>query len=517
MEERVLVVDDEKEIRDFLLKALSIVGNFEVDSAIDGEDALKKIEQEKFDLVLTDLKMPKIDGIKLIKEISQRKPEILTVLITGHGTIDSAIEAMKQGASDYITKPLNIDEMILRLKKVLEEKQRFLRMKDYIDQLERANKELKRIDQVKSEFVSIASHELRTPLASIKNAIQLILKGKTGEINETQNKFLTMADRNINRLTNILNNLLDLSRIESGKINVKFQNLQLNNLIELTVISMRPQADEKSIIIELDIPQSLPSVYGDPEKIEQILINLLGNAIKFTPEGGKIQISAKPFYEEGDPDHGKMISISVKDTGPGISKEHLGAIFEKFYQVEDSIHRSASGTGLGLAITKGLVEAHYGKIWVESEVGKGSTFFFTLPVFEGERRDPNFRAVLDREFRRAQENNSPLTLLLIKITNEPGDFKKELFDQLEEVVKQCLYRKTDVLLRKEQEKILAVLCEANLKGALVIRKRIEEVTKNYLKKEGLSTISIKIGTATYPEEVLTKIELFRKAKEGLEV
>ncbi len=515
MEAKILVVDDEKEIRDFLSKALTIIGGYKVDVAIDGEEALKKIENDKFDLILTDLKMPKIDGLQLIKEVSQKRPEILMVLMTGHGTIDSAIEAMKEGASDYITKPLNIDEMILRLKKVLEEKQRFLRMKDYIEQLEKANKELKRIDQVKSEFVSIASHELRTPLASIKNAIQLMLKGKTGEINEAQNKFLTMADRNINRLTNILNNLLDLSRIESGRINMKFQNVQLKNLIELTVTSMKPQADEKSINIELDIPQSLPDVYGDPEKIEQILVNLLGNAIKFTPVGGSIQISAKPYYKEGDPDHGRMVSISIKDTGPGIPKEHLDAIFEKFHQVEDSMHRTTGGTGLGLAITKGLVEAHYGKIWVESELGKGSIFTFTLPISEGERRELSFRTILDREFQRSQENRSPLTLLLVSISNETEEIKKELFDQLEEVVKQCLCRRTDVLLRREQEKILAALCEADLKGAQVIRQRIQEVVNNHFNKEGNSNFTIKIGTATYPEEVLTKAELFRKAKEGL--
>ena len=515
MEGRILVVDDEKEIRDFLTKALTLVGGFKVDIAVDGEEALKKIEQERFDLVLTDLKMPKMDGLQLIKEISQIRPEVLMVLMTGHGTIDSAIKAMKEGASDYITKPFNIDEMILRLRKVLEEKQRFVRMKDYIEQLEKANKELKRIDQVKSEFVSIASHELRTPLASIKNAIQLILKGKTGEINEAQNKFLTMADRNINRLTNILNNLLDLSRIESGRMNMKFQPVELKNIIELTVASLKPQADEKSINIEMNIHQPPPDVYGDPEKIEQILINLLGNAIKFTPAGGKILISARPFDQEEEMEHGKMVKISIKDTGPGIPQEHLEAIFEKFHQVEDSMHRTTGGTGLGLAITKGLVEAHSGKIWVESELGKGSNFSFTLPISEGERREPNFRAILDKEFHDAQENNSPLTLLLISISNGSEDIKEEWLNRLEEVVKQCLCRKADVLLRREQEKILAAPCEADLKGAQVIKKRIEEMANSHFNKEKDSKFIIKVGTATYPEEALTKAELFRVAKERL--
>jgi len=515
MENRILVVDDEKEIRDFLHKALSRIGNFHVELASSGEDALQKIEKESFDLVLTDLKMPKMDGLQLMTEIARSKPEILTMMMTGHGTIDSALEAMKRGASDYLMKPLSLDELMIRIRKVLEERQRFVRLKDFADQLEKANQELRKIDVMKSEFVSIASHELRTPLAAIKNAVQLMLSGKTGEINENQSKFLSMAERNINRLTNILNDLLNLSRIESGKIELKFENLVLKGITELTASSLRPQADVKSIQIEVEISEQLPAVYGDPEKIEQILTNLIGNAIKFTPEGGKIIISAKHLSKEKEGEYGDKVAVSIKDNGIGIPPEHLEPIFEKFHQVEGSLQRSVSGTGLGLAITKGLVEAHQGKIWVESEVEKGSTFTFTLPLAEGERREPHFRFILDKEFRRAQENDAPLTLFLIKVLDEGGEVKEALLYQLEEKVKQCLCRKTDILLRREKEKILAALCEANLNGAQVIHKRIgEEIQKHPLEGQE-KPLRIKVGTATYPEEALSKGELFRLAKERL--
>jgi hypothetical protein len=210
-----------------------------------------------------------------------------------------------------------------------------------------------------------------------------------------------------------------------------------------------------------------------------------------------------------------MVAISVKDTGIGIPIEHLDAIFEKFHQVEGSLHRSVSGTGLGLAITKGLVEAHQGKIWVESEVEKGSTFTFTLPVSQGERRDPHFRFILDKEFHEAQENNAPLTLFLIQVLDEGDEVKEALLCKLEEKVKQCLCRNTDILLRREKDKLLAALCEANLEGAQVIRQRIEEgVQKNPLESNGV-TIFIKVGTATYPDEALSKVELFRLARERL--
>lgn len=515
MENRILVVDDEEEIRDFLYKALSRMGGFHVEVAETAEEALQKIEKDQFDLVLTDLKMPKMDGLQLITKISKSKPEILTVLMTGHGTIDSALEAMKRGASDYLMKPLNLDELIIRIRKVLEERQRFVRLKDFADKLEKANQELRKIDAMKSEFVSVASHELRTPLAAIKNSVQLMLSGKTGEINENQTKFLSMAERNINRLTNILNDLLNLSKIESGKIELKFEDIELKGIIELIASSLRIQADGKSIQIEVEVPEQLPAVYGDPEKIEQILTNIIGNSIKFTAEGGKILITAKLLSpeKEGGPRH--TVAVYVKDTGIGIPPEHLEPIFEKFHQVEGSLHRSVSGTGLGLAITKGLVEAHQGKIWVESEVGKGSTFTFTLPISEGERREPHFRFILDKEFQRAQENDSPLTLFLIQVLDERGEVEKVLLDKLEEKVKQCLCREADILLRREKEKILAALCEANLKGTQVIRQRIEEeIQKHPLEGQG-APVLIKVGTATYPEEALSKAELFRLAKERL--
>lgn len=509
---RILVVDDEKEIRDFLFKALTCFGGFQVELAENGEEGLKKVQQEKFDLVLTDLKMPIMDGVQLVAEIAKTKPEILTVLMTGHGTIDSAVEAMKQGASDYLLKPLNLDELIVRIKKVLEERQRFIRLKDFADQLEKANQELRRIDAIKSEFVSVASHELRTPLAAIKNAIQLILQGKTGEITETQAKFLSMADRNINRLINIINDLLNLSRIESGRMTMKLESLPLKPLLDTVVASLRPQTETKSIKIEVELAEPSPFIYADREKVEQILTNLIGNAIKFTSEGGTIRLRAEPYQEDKSTNSPDKIAISVEDNGIGIPPEHLDKIFEKFHQVDGSLHRSVGGTGLGLAITKGLVEAHQGKIWVKSQVGKGSIFTFTLPLYNGERRDINFRMTFDREFRRAQENQTPLTLILIKLY---GNGDERLLDQIEKKVKHSLCRKGDILFRRGKEKIFAALCEADVQGARIISQRIEEDFIKHPIKDQNSPIWVKVGRATYPEEAFSKRELFRKAKENL--
>jgi len=156
MENRILIVDDEKDIRELLLRVLTRIGGFHIELAENGEDALRKISKDSYDLVLTDLKMPKVDGLQLVDEIARIKPETLTVLMTGHGSIDSALEAMKRGASDYLTKPLNLDELIMRLRKVVDQKHRFVSLKDYAGELEKANEEVRKVDQIKSEFVSIA-------------------------------------------------------------------------------------------------------------------------------------------------------------------------------------------------------------------------------------------------------------------------------------------------------------------------------------------------------------------------
>jgi signal transduction histidine kinase len=371
---KILVVDDERDMRDFLFGALTKIGGFSVELAESGEEALRKIEKEKFDLVLTDLKMPKMDGLQLVTEIVNREPEILTVLMTAYGTIDSAVAAMKSGASDYIMKPLNMDELIVCLQKVLEERQRFVKLRDLAAQLERVNQELKKLDEMKSDFFALASHELKTPLTAVKSAIQLMLAGKTGKINRAQKRFLSMSDVNINRLAKVVNDLLDLSRIRFGNIEMKFEDLDLPDVVEFIITCFKPRAEEKSIVLKSEVPREFPAVYGDREKIEKILLNLVENAVKFTPEHGEVSLSARVVDGEN-----KAV-ISVRDSGIGIRKDQLQDIFKKFHQVEESYHRSMNGTGLGLAITKGLVEAQRGEIWVESEVGKGSIFSFTLPI-----------------------------------------------------------------------------------------------------------------------------------------
>ncbi|MEW5768298.1 MAG: PAS domain-containing sensor histidine kinase [bacterium] len=236
-----------------------------------------------------------------------------------------------------------------------------------IDDLAKANEELKKSNELKSEFVSTVSHELRTPLTSIQGFTDLLLNGVVGELNEKQNRYLTKISTNSGRLARLIDNLLSVSKIESGQFKMLMKIFLVEPLIEEVIAFLAPQWKKKQISVIPSYPEKLPTIYSSYECLEQIMINLLSNAIKFTPQGGRITISG---VEETT-----HLIIKVTDTGVGIPPKDIEKVFEKFYRASSS----AEGTGLGLAITKGLVERLGGEIWIESKVGKGTTVGFTLP------------------------------------------------------------------------------------------------------------------------------------------
>lgn len=249
----------------------------------------------------------------------------------------------------------------------------FLRVAKDITEKKRYERRLKELDKMKSDFVSNVSHELRTPLTSIKGSVDNMLDGLTGSLNEKQIRYLNRIKSNTDRLSRLINDLLDLSRIESGHVEVRPTNLPLTALAEEVAEHMKALAAEK--LIRIEIPPADPKVtaWADRDKVTQVLMNLISNAVKFTPRDGKITVA----LEKNGSDY---IQISVADTGPGILPEERNRIFSKFYQVANVDKQKPKGSGLGLAISKALVEMHGGKIWMESEVGRGSTFYFTLPA-----------------------------------------------------------------------------------------------------------------------------------------
>jgi len=252
----------------------------------------------------------------------------------------------------------------------------FLHLAKDITEKKRYEQRLKELDKMKSDFVSNVSHELRTPLTAIKGSVDNMLDGLTGPINEKQLRYLTRVKSNVDRLSRLINDTLDLSKIESGRTELKPAQLALDTLAREIAENLRPLANEKAIRIEVLSPGPSVKAWADRDKVTQVFMNLIGNALKFTPPQGRVTVAVR---QNGD----QWVQVSVSDTGPGIPLEEAAKIFHKFYQIAHGAKQKAKGTGLGLAISKALIEMHGGKIWVESELGKGSAFFFTLPAEQG--------------------------------------------------------------------------------------------------------------------------------------
>jgi signal transduction histidine kinase len=240
----------------------------------------------------------------------------------------------------------------------------------YTRELESRNREVERANQLKSEFLASMSHELRTPLHTIIGFAELLGEELEGPLNDKQKRFMSHIHTDSIHLLALINDILDISKIESGRLGLRRETFDIGGVLEEALSSVRPQAEAKSITIETSL--SLPAtIFADRLRVKQVFFNLLSNALKFTPSGGKIRIDAA--LREG------VIEMSVSDTGVGIAKEQHEAVFDKFYQVGSTTKGVREGTGLGLAITKALVEEHGGGIWLESEPGKGSRFTFTIP------------------------------------------------------------------------------------------------------------------------------------------
>ena len=258
-------------------------------------------------------------------------------------------------------------------------------------EIKEKNIELEKLERIKSNFVSIVSHELRTPLTPLKNALSILSSGRCGEFNKDGIHFLDMAKRNVSQLINIINDILDLNKIEAGMMIFKYKKMNIHSIIENVKSNFINVAKENNIGFHAEEQENLPDIYGDSQRLEQILTNLVSNAIKFTPENKHITIKSellnsseitpcKYFEDEIKSLKGDYIVVSVIDEGIGMKDENILKAFEMFSQIENSLTRKVGGTGLGLPIVKGMVKAHKGALWCESEEGNGSSFYFAIPV-----------------------------------------------------------------------------------------------------------------------------------------
>jgi signal transduction histidine kinase len=330
-------------------------------------DALKRLREDTFDAILLDLSLPDSLGQETLAKAYAQAHDTPIVVLTGHADESLAIKTVHQGAQDYLVKGRVDGPTLVRAVRYAIERHRL------ITELDRGRQQQLKI---KDQFLSHVSHELRSPLAVIHQFVTILLDRLGGDLSPEQNEYLEIILRNVNQLRKMIEDLLEVTRAETGKLALHPQLTPLDELIAETLGTLRIAAAGKRITLSEAVPDDLPLAYADPNRFRQVLMNLIDNAIKFTPQGGSITVHAELFPE--DP---HFIQVAVADTGCGIGEEDSQKIFDSMYQVKDSASLSRKGLGLGLFICKELVSRHGGRIWVKSEKGKGSTFCFTLPIF----------------------------------------------------------------------------------------------------------------------------------------
>jgi signal transduction histidine kinase len=244
--------------------------------------------------------------------------------------------------------------------------------------------EVQRANVAKSDFVSFVAHELKNPMTSIKGYTELLAAGSVGQVNEMQANFLSTIRSNVERMSTLVSDLNDNAKIEAGRLRLDYKAVDVPDIVDDVIRSTRRQIEDRKQTVELQLQTSLSLVWADRTRVTQVLTNLVSNAHKYTPEGGKVLVGAEATNNQWDPEGAKrVVHIWVKDNGIGISIEDQAKIFQRFFRSDDSKAREAPGTGLGLNITKSLVEMQGGRIWFESEYRKGTTFHFTVPISEG--------------------------------------------------------------------------------------------------------------------------------------
>lgn len=391
-------------------------------------DGLESLSQKAPQVVLLDLNLPDSQGAETFRKVLAQAPDVPVVILSGQNDEALAIKALHQGAQDYLVKGAFTRSELDRAMRHAVERQALLRS------LEMSRKQQL---EFKNQFLSHVSHELRTPLTCIHQFVTILFDGLAGEINPEQREHLGTILRSVNQLGAMVRDLLEASRAESGKLNIERRCVAIGDMVRLAVAMMQATAEAKRIRIEAITEEAIPFVHGDPDRILEVLINLIDNAIKFTPEEGKVTIQAGPVA--ADPE---MACVSVSDTGCGISSEARALVFERLYQDEDANSSSRKGLGLGLFIAKELVTLHGGQIWVSSEPGQGSTFSFTLPLYSLEKL---LFPVITRGQRRAE------CLTLLRIDLRPATYPargnwKEVCRHSLEVLARCVLPERDLVL-----------------------------------------------------------------------
>ena len=346
------------------------------------------------------------------------------------------------------------------------------------------NKKLIELNSVKNNFISMVSHELRTPLMIIKEAVSQILEGLKGPITEEQQEFLTMASRNAARLNQIIQDLLTISKIETGKMKFNRRHFDLIKLFETEITNQKIKIDTRNLTLIRDFIREKIMVYADEEKIHMVFTNLLGNSVKFIRTGGTIEVSVGVNMEEN------CVKVCVKDNGPGIPRDSLQKIFERFVKLNPTPLSGAPSTGLGLSIARELVEMHNGKIWAESDGENGAAFFFTLPLYCGKEY---LDVYCQDRILEAEERNLDFTVFnLFMHSLSRGtdaltpDKKRVIFTEIQKISLKHLFEPLEIIALEDSFELF-IFSFSDLKSAEVLAGKIRELIEEYLTRENLGS------------------------------
>jgi two-component system sensor histidine kinase/response regulator len=356
----ILIIDDEEALRDGCRQALQKSG-YTVLTAGEGVEGVKIARERKPEIAFIDLKMPGMSGMEIIEILSKDVPDIVLIMITGYATILSAVEAIQKGAYDYLPKPFSPDQLRTVAKRALDHRNLKIETRRLREEKERMEK----------SFITFVSHEMRSPLVVIRQYIESLKAIAGDRFDKDVKDIIERCSTRIQGLEELIEHWLDLSRIENGTLAQKKETLKLSHITARVAEEMAPVCMAKGISLITEVPENVRDIVGDEESLVRVFTNIIGNAAKYTPEGGTITVSAR--------NDEVYVTVSISDTGAGIPHDKLPFIFEPFFRVRGKNERH-KGSGLGLTFCKKIVEAHGGEISAFSKEGEGSTFVMKFPV-----------------------------------------------------------------------------------------------------------------------------------------
>ncbi len=373
---KILVLDDEAGIRRACRRALEPL-DYDVVTASTIEEALACVEEKTFDLALLDIMLPDGRGIDLLEPLNRRDPDLVCIIITGYATVELAVNAIKHGAYDFISKPFKSDQLIMTVEQGLEkrrlslETKRLQSIEKEAGELLRAKQDMEKLDEIKSTFMLTVAHELRAPVSSALSLLRTLVHGLAGEMDDRQSQILERIEIRLEMLIELINDLIELAASKTPALFKSHTSIAVQPLLENLVQHFSTEAESKSLTLSLNAPAEKVFVKATQDGLEKIFANLIHNAIKYTPEQGQIEIAI--HVTDG------TTEICVKDTGIGIPEDDIPRLWDEFFRAKNARASGIAGTGLGLSIVKQYVDEFGGTLAVESIERKGSTFTVALP------------------------------------------------------------------------------------------------------------------------------------------